>query len=844
MENVLADYEKTLQGIRAAGVHLLVGYVLIPLYIGIPLQRRSKSKIRTLTGKKLVVEDKLIRLSKNTLQDALDAIGQVRMEDTYLLSQRLYHLLEILESRSAELSSLYSKRELFDASLNKSVADSLTTVLRVSEELGRYNAEFVERKKKQYEELWKKSPIKLDDNQLNAIVKDDKHNLIVAGAGSGKTEVLITRIAYLTERKPDRISPDRILALAYQEKAAREIRTRLEERFHSDVKVKTFHALGREIVSTHATLANLAPPQTAFSKDNDDKEHQQFVKEIYDRLMANGDFQNDVMQFMQSYPDSFLPKDASDFATKEEYYAYIRNLRYVALDNTKVKSEAEREILNFFIMHEFNGQRIQVRYESPAEWMRTMDNHHRDPRPDFFFPEFNLYLEHWGLDKQGRVPTWFDQTTEQYKQGMKLKKMSFARQNHFGLIETYSWEYYEEGFLDKVRERFLDAVGGDTKLTRVPYEKLVNTIWWECRKNVEALPSNISKFIKIAKTYNLSPEDIRKRISSKKWSQKQKAFGKVAVRVFQAYQETLEQKNMIDFQDMINDAVRILNNSPKFLQGAYDQILIDEYQDVSQQRYELIKAIMAKNPRCKLFCVGDDWQSIMGFSGANMDLFVNFADHFDHPTRTDLTVNYRSTKSIVDTGAMVIAQNGPSQLQKKTIANNQKMDRVKVYAIRNNQDSYYRERMARHCVDAIIGYLTDGYKEGELMVLYRARNFDLLNKLKSYAAERNISFMSDGKSHKGVPLLTVHKSKGLEARVVFILDAIQDLYGFPCEIQNPDVLEPAKVQVKQDKEEEERRLFYVAVTRAKEKVLIYTQQRRESKFLTEIQEATEREILQ
>ena len=69
--------------------------------------------------------------------------------------------------------------------------------------------------------------------------------------------------------------------------------------------------------------------------------------------------------------------------------------------------------------------------------------------------------------------------------------------------------------------------------------------------------------------------------------------------------------------------------------NVYDNILIDEFQDISAQRYDLIQSLMSKNPNCKLFCVGDDWQSIMGFSGSNLDYFINFKDYFSHPERSD-----------------------------------------------------------------------------------------------------------------------------------------------------------------------------------------------------------------
>ena len=114
--------------------------------------------------------------------------------------------------------------------------------------ISNYNPHFIIKKKKEYEDLFKKGNLTLDDDQQTAIITDDKHNLVMAGAGSGKTEVLITRIAYLIKRKSDTIKPNRILALAFQNKAASEMRERLQKMYNSDVEIRTFHSLGKKII--------------------------------------------------------------------------------------------------------------------------------------------------------------------------------------------------------------------------------------------------------------------------------------------------------------------------------------------------------------------------------------------------------------------------------------------------------------------------------------------------------------------------------------------------------------------------------------------------------------------
>jgi DNA helicase-4 len=290
---------------------------------------------------------------------------------------------------------------------------------------------------------------------------------------------------------------------------------------------------------------------------------------------------------------------------------------------------------------------------------------------------------------------------------------------------------------------------------------------------------------------------------------------------------------------MINLAVQELNNQKNLFKNTFDHILIDEYQDISTQRYNLIKAFMAKNENCKLFCVGDDWQSIMGFTGSNLDFFVNFENYFDHPARTDLTINYRSCKSIVDLGADIIKQNGNAQIHKETIANNSSKRQIKVYSStldpRDWMQSY--EQTMAHCVDRIAEYLSIGYNPEDILILARIIKPKVIKgNLSEFGKMKKISISTELNNPHHIHFMSVHKSKGLQARVVFVLDVVKGLYGFPCEKENPDIYEPAILGPKRKREEEERRVFYVAVSRAKEDLIMYTKKDEMSDFLKEIKE--------
>jgi DNA helicase-4 len=376
-------------------------------------------------------------------------------------------------------------------------------------------------------------------------------------------------------------------------------------------------------------------------------------------------------------------------------------------------------------------------------------------------------------------------------------------------------------------------------IEELSYEEIVKKVWRDCKESIDDLSKNVANFILIAKTYHLMPADITARLSNEPWTRRQQAFAGVAIKMYERYENELRLKNCIDFSDMINLATHELTTKSDLYRNVFDHILIDEYQDISTQRYDLIKALMAKNEGCKLFCVGDDWQSIMGFSGSNLDLFVNFPVYFDHPARTDLTVNYRSCKSIVDLGASIIRRNGDAQIRKETIAHDPSERQIKVYSSTLDPRDYleYYQQFMGHCVEMIERYLSQGYRPEDILILSRILKPKLIKgNLLGYAKIRNVPISTEVNNPNKIHLISIHKSKGLQARVVFIFDVVKGLYGLPCELENPDIYEPAIKGPKRRREEEERRIFYVAATRAKEDLIMYTQKYAMSDFLGEIKE--------
>jgi DNA helicase-4 len=784
----------------------------------------------------------LIEHLKDTFERHLDEfksqVEKIESSNTYLTSADQKQHTASIQTLAQDLDYC-AGRHLLDKNFTSKYQTQTRHYLKRVQD---FNTHFITRRKKEYSNLWHIDPLSLDDEQQTAIVTDDKHNLVIAAAGSGKTEVLTTRIAYLTTRKPDTVHPQRILAIAYQRKAMEQIKQRLSSRHRiRNVNVKTFHKLGKDI------LEEAGEYFTTSDIVNDNEKHAVISRLFKQRIRTDMTYYHQFLKFIRTLNDKNT-REPDEATGKSQVLEYARQRPYFSINNTQVNSRAEKDLMDFFLMHKLNGRAIAVQYEPDMGGFR----------PDFHLPEFDLFIEHWGLTQDGEVPKWFSQSTAEYRQSMTMKKQWFTQHQKL-LVETFAYEYNEENpqpFLDSVRTRICSALQAkydqDFKFTLKSYEEVLDLAWQSYRTPED----DITSFITIAKTYGLTPEGVERKLRKGHWSSKQEAFGYLTIPIFIDYEDVLEESRKIDFEDMINKAIAKLENDSELRANLYDHILIDEYQDISAQRYKLIKTLMDQNPTCKLFCVGDDWQSIMGFSGSNLNFFVNFDQYFNDPAITKISTNYRSIKTIVDAGATLIRNNTQCQIQKPAHSRDRRTRPIRVLTTPTNgfeDDSH--SQAAKDCIGRIQHYLQNGWSPEDILVLSRCmrtrtkpRGYKFLSYVKTLldtAADNDMQLAHDRVHVENkVRLLTAHRSKGLEAKVVFLLNVTDDTYGFPCQIEDSTIFDLARENYPpQDHLEEERRLFYVAVTRAMEDLFIYTKELAQSAFLQEISDFTTMEPL-
>lgn len=821
----MSSIEEDLRQLRKHRTKHKLRKILKYLLIGFLLGRNSNKKISELA-------ERIRARIETDVTETTKIVDGVASSATYLVWDRRESCISKIKTVQTEIASCAAHKALETKFLNK-----LAGILDGHYEfISDYNRRFVEQRKSDYEHLWVKGHSSLDDEQQTAIVTDEKHNLVVAAAGSGKTEVLITRIAYLTMRKPDYIQPNRILAIAYQRKAKEEIDNRLRQQYAiSNVNVRTFHKLGKDILEGSGRY---------FARTDiiDDNKKHAFLKYFLEKEIG---ISSEFYKLFLAYVKTLYDKDAiAEVADKEASLVFAKGRNYVSIDRTEVKSRAEKEILDFLLTNNLNSTPIIVEYEPDVGGFR----------PDFYLPKHSLFIEHWALDENGKVPAWFSQSTEEYKESMEFKKKWFAAHDYL-LVETSAYEYDEKSpqeFTELLKERITRALerrcGSKFEFAPKTYEEILEIAWESQKTPVE----DIQNFITTAKTYGLTPDKMAIKLNSSKWTHKQLAFGNLALRVFLAYEAQLRETSKIDFEDMINLAIEALDRDESLFAGFYDHILIDEYQDMSAQRLVLLKKLLERNPECKLFGVGDDWQSIMAFSGANLDFFVNFSRYFEHAAINTICTNHRSIRTIVDAGADLIRNNGNRQIQKSAFSSQKETRPILVLESLHKSDyqRQYHEQIARDCLNRINGYLQKGYSPDDILVLTRymrtkikgrTRFFQVVQTFVNLARKRGIKVaIDDARTSNAVRLLTVHKCKGLEAKVVFILDVVSGTFGFPSEIEDPSILAPARENSNlMNQKEEERRLFYVAITRAKEDLYICTQEKAKSEFLDEIEKHTQ-----
>ena len=620
----------------------------------------------------------------------------------------------------------------------------------------------------------------LTNEQAEAVVTDEDVTLVAAGAGTGKTTVITGKVAHLVDDR--KAKPEQILVLAYNNKAAREIQNRLHGEL-SGVEVATFHSFGRKVIGETSKMPTVS--KMAEDRFQLDQAMGDFIASMkLDEHMARV-----ILNFTTNMPAQYKGPFDTEMETEADYQQYVRNSELRTLNGELVKSFEELTIANWLAAHD-----VEYEYERQYEH-RTASSQHQQYRPDFYLTHHNIYIEHFALNQNGQAPPKWTS----YEEGVAWKRDQH-RKNGTTLVETYSWQKKDGILLSQLAAKLDDL---NVPRRRVPAQELVKRL---SEVRISRLASLLSQFLNHAKSGNISEDHIDSRVAASQDPLRAGEFLKLWRNARNQYDARLQKEGAIDFHDMINQATDF-TASGRWTHH-YTHILIDEFQDISAGRMALAKALLREG--MAYFLVGDDWQSIYRFTGSQVRLFTEVDEYLGYTQRVALTQTFRFGDDVAQPSARFVQRN-PDQTQRK-LKSVEGQDSSKLIVIadkdqRQGAETALNEVMAR--------------KEKNETTLILGR-FQKSRENLPGTAWKNFT--------------TVHSAKGREADYVVVLDLADDIYGFPCLREDDPLLDLVAPPVDDNPypNAEERRLFYVGMTRGKKATYLVADPNRPSPFIREL----------
>jgi len=651
----------------------------------------------------------------------------------------------------------------------------------------------------------------LDKQQRRSIVSEEDNCLVVSSAGSGKTSSIVGKVKYLIEIKG--VDPEKILLISYTNKAAAELTDRMGI---EGLRGYTFHKLALNIIG-----------QVTGQKPSICSNTDALFLKIYQELLGDDNFKKSVVEYF------------FDYQIQEQDWERQKNERRQQLSaqkDTRLKAQFPDMDGNTVYVRSEQEQKIclalsllgvKFRYEEPYEHPLA-DEMHSQYMPDFSIyyerdgETKRIYLEHFGVDEHSLVPMWFakdrgityEEANQQYNDGITWKK---AAHEKFGteLLTTSSADFHYYDIKDKLKVQ-LEKAGVPIK--EKTDAELYDIVMPPNSKQEKSFIRLVVTFATLMKSSCKSIQEVIRQAISTGDERNEFIMKNIFQPVYERYIEELKNLSQIDFTDAILQATEICRTSHPV---EYDYIIVDEFQDISVDRYNFLKVLRESNPPAKLYCVGDDWQSIYRFSGSDMALFNQFPDFFGHTDINKIETTYRFGEPLVSLSSQFIQRNG-AQIKKDIHPfNSEAKTELYFYGYdRANYCNVIEQLVTSIPLDKSI-FLLGRYSFDDYYLSYKYKSTKEGNRFYYFIGNRKIEF------------LTAHKSKGLEADYVIILQCNKDTYGFPSLVSDDPVLNYVLTKSDQYPYGEERRLFYVSITRAKIKTFVLYDNRFPSVFVDE-----------
>ncbi len=687
--------------------------------------------------------------------------------------------------------------------------------------------------------------IKLDDDQRRVILTDEDYCLVIAGAGAGKTTTVAAKVKYLVEKKG--IEPSQILVVSFTNKAVQELQDKLNRDLAIDCPIATFHSTGNAILRKQSSeKLNIVDSSKLY-----------FVLQDYFKssILKNESLVNNLIMFFASYFDapyegeninSFFNKIAkSNFATMrsdlnefKQQVIDIRTKKSVTIQSEVMRSYQEVEIANFLYLNN-----IDYEYEPMYKYDILFSK--KPYTPDFIIRQGDkvAYIEHFGITQDGKNDRFSDDQLEAYKKAIN-DKINLHRQHGTKLIYTFSQYSDRRSLLEHLQEE-LENNGFELhhRSNKEVMEKLVST---EENRYIRKLVNLICRFITNFKTNGFTADDFSRMYHSTQ-NVRTRLFLDICNDCYLEYERYLKENNAVDFEDMINESARVLREIKEMKKKLdFKYIIVDEYQDISRQRFDLVTAL-SEVTDAKIIAVGDDWQSIYAFSGSDITLFTKFEEKMGYAKLLKIVKTYRNSQEVIDIAGNFIQKN-EAQITKELKSPKNIIDPVIIYTYdgsrkKPNADNKSGANYAfAHAVEVALEQIIEfnkkeGKSEDSSILLLGRFGFDGDNLEKSGLFEyidRGSKLKSVKFPKLNITFMTAHASKGLGYDNVIVVNGRNETYGFPSKIEDDPVL---AFVIKSDRSidyAEERRLFYVAMTRTKNRVYFIAPEQNPSEFLLEI----------
>ena len=783
------------------------------------------------------------------LEDFSEFIERLLLEDEFLSrkvfatrrdeQQPIFDDLSLMEEKGVLVD--WCKRNKVDY---KKMLKLMSDFSNVEQRVQKHNESYVSRHlidEQDYLDhvLEKDDPnIKLDEEQRRVVLSDEDYTLVIAGAGAGKTTTIEAKVKYLVDKKA--VDPERVLIVSFTRKATQELKERFA-RLDIPVHIATFHSIGNAIIKDNDAQRRKIVEQGFMYKVIEEYltsklEDEWFIKKVLlffaSYLNMPFEAENATMLFKTlSANDNTTMK--SDLTAALDEYHKDQTRKKVTINDERVRSIDECRIANWLFIH-------GIDYEYEPVYPYAFNDTTKPYCPDFLihYNGQDVYLEHFGLSEEGVNHRFSKEETNTYKQHIR-DKIFLHRQHGTKLIYTFS--QYKDGrdLVVHLEEQLKKAgIEGTTKSDVEIYRQLaLNAQDKYFNKLIQLICNFINRF-KVC-NYDINTKFDEWQFGTK--SERTKLFLEIAKQCFHIYEARRMEERAIDFEDMINDAANVLDQriaNHDYL--PYDYILVDEYQDISLQRFDLCQKL-AQASHAKIIAVGDDWQSIFRFSGAQIDLFTKFSEKMGYANILKITKTYRNSQELIDIAGGFVMEN-QKQIKKDLHSSKSIKDPVILMSYNDSYEKGSEQKGPFYRMgEAIVKALDDIVAqcgENKSVLLIGRYNFDgkNLTRIDDFFAWEGNRLVCKKYPKLDISFMTAHASKGLGRDNVIIINGKDDILGFPSKIEDDPVM---KLVISEDESmdfEEERRLFYVALTRTKNRVYIITPQNRPSKFISEIKD--------